>query len=140
MSTFSYNPSLHDFYGSFPGVGYDEKFYEDTGTGAISNPVQLYDSLVNEQVAMNQLQMDREDSSYQRMVEDMRKAGLNPWTGVASGGSSSSSYTSPHSSALGGLLDILGYNVDRTNKRNKQFTDSIRTGASVAFGILSMLF
>jgi len=34
---------------------------------------------------------DREDSAYQRMVEDMKKAGLNPWLAVSSGGLSSGS-------------------------------------------------
>ena len=54
-------------------------------------------SLVSEQQELNRLQMEREDTAYQRMVEDMRKAGLNPWTGISSGGASSSSLVSSRS-------------------------------------------
>lgn len=48
----------------------------------------------------------REDSAYQRMVEDMRKAGLNPWTGISTGGLSSSA-ASPTSTAFSTLSQAL---------------------------------
>lgn len=54
---------------------------------------------------------EREDSAYQRMVADMQKAGLNPWTGISSGGSpTSSTGSSPTSSAMQFLM--AGYNLN----------------------------
>lgn len=50
---------------------------------------------------------EREDSAYQRMVADMQKAGLNPWTGISSGGSSTSS-TNPSLDSLSSLISVLG--------------------------------
>lgn len=61
---------------------------------------------------------EREDSAYQRMVEDMKKAGLNPWTGVASGGLSTSSNNAV-SDALSGLLGMLDYNLKATKYDNQ---------------------
>lgn len=51
----------------------------------------------------------REDSAYQRMVADMKKAGLNPWTGIASGGLSTST-TSPTANAFNSLMQALEFN------------------------------
>lgn len=56
----------------------------------------------------------REDSAYQRMVEDMKKAGLNPWTGISSGGSPTSA-TNPSLDSLSGLLSILNTNIANHN-------------------------
>ena len=117
---------------------YAESWYDDTGTGAISNPSQLYSSLFNEQKAYNLLQMQREDTAYQRMVADMKKAGLNPWTGISTGGSSSAPMQAPQKSALEGMLNILGYNVDRTDKKNRQLNQAISTGLKIALPLLAL--
>lgn len=61
---------------------------------------------------------EREDSAYQRMVEDMKKAGLNPWTGISSGGLSTSS-SSPSSEALKGLIAGLEYNKSVSDSQRK---------------------
>lgn len=57
----------------------------------------LQDDLVISQLSPalqdNLLTWWREDSAYQRMVKDMQKAGLNPWSGISSGGSASSRST-----------------------------------------------
>lgn len=69
---------------------------------------------------------EREDSAYQRMAEDMKKAGLNPWTGVSSGGSTSSQNNAV-SDALNGLIGMLDYNLQATkydNQYKKGVSDS----------------
>lgn len=53
----------------------------------------------------------REDSAYQRMVADMQKAGLNPWTGISSGGSPAAAAT-PASEALNFTMQMLSSNRD----------------------------
>ena len=119
--------------------GYDESWYEAKGSGAINNPVQLYQSMLNEQRNYNLLQMQREDTAYQRMVADMKKAGLNPWTGIASGGSASSPMTSPQKSSLEGLLNILSYNVDRAYKGNSSLMQGVQTGLKLGLPFLALL-
>lgn len=125
--------------GSLEMPGYEESWYNATGSGAINNPVQLYQSMLNEQRNYNLLQMQREDTAYQRMVADMKKAGLNPWTGIASGGSSSSPMTAPQKSSLEGLLSILSYNVDRAYKGNSSMISGIQTGLKLALPFLALL-
>lgn len=61
---------------------------------------------------------EREDSAYQRMVTDMKKAGLNPWTGISSGGLSASADT-PASKALDSLIQTMSYNLEAMYKQNK---------------------
>ena len=96
-------------------------------------------SLVSEQQELNRLQMEREDTAYQRMVEDMRKAGLNPWTGISSGGANSSSFVSPRSSALERVMAILEYNQKTSSENNKQILSAINTGIKVALPFLALL-
>lgn len=88
---------------------------------------------------------EREDSAYQRMVSDMRKAGLNPWTGVASGGSPTSS-VNPAESALNSLFSGLNYNLGVMNLSDKQnarlvdtYIDVVKIMAGIASGGLSAL-
>lgn len=92
-------------YGRSPRTIYNS----DYATTSISDDSlnQLYGSVLEGQKAV----WDREDSAYQRMVADMRKAGLNPWSGISSGGLATSS-TNPVESALNSLFSGLNYNLD----------------------------
>lgn len=69
----------------------------------------------------------REDSAYQRMVSDMKKAGLNPWLGISSGGSATSS-VNPAQNKLDSLL--------ATTDRYIAYTNSVRQ----FFGTGSQIF
>lgn len=84
----------------------------------------------------------REDSAYQRMVADMKKAGLNPWTGVSSGGSPTSA-TNPASARLDSLLGMLNYNLDameRENKYKKGVSDSVVSWLKVFLPFMALGF
>lgn len=108
----------------FPNLG----FYNNGSTGYQFgfNPNPLGDKLYQHagdlasQVYADSLSIwEREDSAYQRMVEDMKKAGLNPWTGLSSGGSPTSS-TNPSMDSLTSLLQVL----DGSLKTESTYTQS----------------
>lgn len=65
----------------------------------------------------------REDTSYQRAVADMRKAGLNPYTVGSSPASSSTSTVGENS--IQTKLSMLGYILDLKNLdiKNRQVTN-----------------
>lgn len=112
-------------------------------TGFSNNPGNFestFRDLVQEQKDYNQLQMAREDSAYQRMVVDMQKAGLNPWTGIATGGSSSSSLIPPSKSGMETLLNILKTSNDAMSKEANTILGSVNAGAKIALGILGLFF
>lgn len=124
---FYYQGSDGQVYGTFGGntygVGSGFSGLTDTdsnygfGTYSFLNPDSLasyFDSIRSEQERI----WEREDSAYQRMVADMSKAGLNPWTGISSGGLSTSS-ESPTKSALSTIIQLLALANDATNKKDK---------------------
>ena len=69
---------------------------------------------------------EREDSAYQRMVADMKKAGLNPWTGVASGGLSTGS-SNPSSDAFNALIAGLSLNGEIAFRQNENNNRNIKS-------------
>lgn len=73
----------------------------------------------------------REDSAYQRMVADMKKAGLNPWTGVSSGGLSAGSNI-PAMDSLTSLLSVLTYNLNQSELAHKISYDDRRLAGMFA--------
>lgn len=73
---------------------------------------------------------EREDSAYQRMVEDMQKAGLNPWTGVSSGGSPTSS-VNPSMDSLTGLIQVLGSWIDKNEASVRGLQGSTQAAENV---------
>lgn len=117
-----------------------ENNFGTLGHDVISNYQNVYSQILDEQRALNQLQMEREDSAYQRMVADMQKAGLNPWTGISSGGSSSSALAPAKKSAFDSLMQVFNYNEKALSNSGNQMIASIKTGAQIALGILGLLF
>lgn len=79
------------------------------------NPADWQDAVLNSSYAI----WSREDSAYQRMVEDMKKAGLNPWIGISSGGSQTSQ-VNPVVDSLNSTLSIL--------MNNREFADTFMKG------------
>ena len=78
------------------------------GTNGLANSLYFNSgNIANAVYADSKAIWDREDSAYQRMVADMKAAGLNPWTGVASGGSPTSA-TNPSMDSLTSLISVLG--------------------------------
>lgn len=73
---------------------------------------------------------DREDSAYQRMVEDMKKAGLNPWTGISSGGLSTG-HVNPSMDSLTGLIQVLGGWLNAREVGNHTLRDSSQASKNV---------
>lgn len=116
-----------------------ESFPFTSGSQQVTNPSQLYSDLIKEQQELNKLQMEREDSAYQRMVADMKKAGLNPWTGVSTGGSPTSALTSPKKSSLESLISMLMTNSKIIRSGNQDISDAIKTGLEVAIPLLTLL-
>ena len=98
----------------------------------------VYQSLIDEQRAYNELQMQREDTAYQRMVEDMKKAGLNPWMGVSSGGASSGALTAPKKSSLETLLNALNVKSNISHRENNDLLEAVKTGGYLAALALTM--
>jgi len=103
------------------------------------------ESMISGLYADQQKIWDREDSAYQRMVADMQKAGLNPWTGISSGGLSTSS-SSPSSEALKGLIAGLEYNKsvsDSQRKSDEKWADQmislLKIFASFGTGMMNAL-
>lgn len=80
-----------------------------------------------------EINRQREDTAYQRMVADMKAAGLNPWTGIASGGSASSPQ-SPSKDTLGGLINIVALNNQATSLKDKdnRWTGDLLAGLAKA--------
>lgn len=76
----------------------------------------------------------REDSAYQRMVEDMKKAGLNPWAGISSGGLATS-VENPSMNSLTGLIQVLGGMLDTENAFTKS-SNNLYTHVERVFQIL----
>lgn len=107
----------------------------DISNGSLEN---MYMSLVDEQRAYNKHLEEREDTAYQRMVKDMTSAGLNPWTGVASGGSSSSALTPARKSALEGLIQMLDSHNSTVSAQNSDSMNAVKTGASIALGLIGL--
>lgn len=105
----------------------------------ISNPNNLYNTLLEEQEAYNKHIEDREDSSVQRWVEDVRKAGLNPWAFTGSG-SSTTNVGSPHKIAFDSLLSYLNFDLNKTSKNAQNILGAVKIGAGLASSIFSALF
>lgn len=102
-------------------------------------------SLYQNSLEYGQKIWEREDTAYQRMVKDMQNAGLNPWSGVSSGGSQTSS-TNLAESALNTLFSGLNYNLGVMNLSDKQnerlvdtYLDVTKLIANVALGGLTAL-
>lgn len=125
---FYYQGSDGQMYGTFdgqsnygvgsglPGLTNTDSNY-GFGTYSFLNPDSLgsyFDSIRSEQEKIWQ----REDSAYQRMVADMKKAGLNPWLGVSSSGLSTST-DSPTKSALSTIIQLLNVVNEATYKKDK---------------------
>lgn len=87
--------------------------------------------IANEIFNTSQAIWEREDSAYQRMVADMKKAGLNPWTGISSGGLSSSN-VNPSMDSLSSLIGILGSMIDVKNSTNSGLSKLFNTAINAA--------
>lgn len=80
----------------------------------------------------------REDSAYQRMVEDMKKAGLNPWLGVSSGGSQTSQ-VNPSMDSLTSLLSVLSGTLQSEQtftQSSKRLFDSVIQALTIGLKFL----
>lgn len=84
---------------------------------------------------LNELQMQREDSTYQRTIADLQAAGLNPNLLLGgSAGALSSSAGSPVSGVMptgkGGLSDLIGlFNMVQTAKETNARVANLEAGA-----------
>lgn len=107
----------------------------DTSLSGLGN---VYQSVFEDINNLNKLQMEREDSAYQRMVADMKKAGLNPWSGLSSGGLSSGSLSSPRQSALDSLLSVLKFNETEAYHNNSLALKGVNTAIRIALPFLSL--
>lgn len=121
------------------GTTYHQNWTDASGAGSIRYPEALYNQVLSEQRLYNQIQMEREDTAYQRMVADMKAAGLNPWMGVSSGGLASTPATPPKKSALDSLLQILNYNENKAHKDNSDMLSAVNTGVRMALPFLALL-
>lgn len=85
---------------------------------------------------LNELQMQREDSTYQRTIADLQAAGLNPNLLLGgSAGALSSSAGSPVSGVMptgkGGLSDLIGlFNMVQTAKETDARVKNLEAGAA----------
>lgn len=104
---------------TFGGLGN----YSQSSSELASQASQVLGEARSEFLADREHTEAREDSAYQRAVEDMRKAGLNPYTIGASGAPSSAS--SVGSDMISSKLQVLGYILDLKNldARNRQITN-----------------
>lgn len=89
---FSNANDVLDYYLKNPGMIYSEPVYQfgDYITGKAGQKVQDYYSNVNNayiQLLQNKLDREREDSQYQRLVADLKKAGINPYYALNANGS-----------------------------------------------------
>lgn len=110
-------PALNPLFDAF---GEDYYRYNQLTSGS-------FDTYANQIRADQERVWAREDSAYQRMVSDMTKAGLNPWTGISSGGLSTAG-GNPSSDILKGLIQGLEYNKsvsDSVRKSDEKFMDQV---------------
>lgn len=117
------------------GTGWNGQSYQ-MGFGHANTSDLLYynqGAIANQIYADSQAIWDREDSAYQRMVADMKKAGLNPWTGISSGGSPTSS-TNPSMDSLSSLLGIL----NAMNSNEKTASNSSYKLANILVDFLTL--
>jgi hypothetical protein len=79
----------------------------------------------------------REDTAYQRSVEDMRQAGLNPYTISASPANSSASSVGQNS--IASKLQMMGYILDLKNLdiKNKALANGVLGNIIKAVGVMA---
>lgn len=145
MSQFSVN--AEDYYNPFPNVTYGltgdiKNWLGGNRTRAVNdwNAFNTYLDKLYEQdtLAMQrQYEMYMDSTRYQRLVEDLKKAGLNPWLAL-NGGSASAGSVSIGSQG-GSTYKSSKVSDDTSNKNLSQLAKIITAGISSAMMVAMFL-